>query len=130
MYKGVKGGHWRRGWCMMHDNQLRKQEHRDGEIDSFLWSVAADVDGNTMENGRPVVLPEGLLRRSRILGGDIGILTHFGGVEEDAADIDHDVVPRWERVLFSHRRHQKIVRKIRRRDKFDITVAHCPYRRD
>jgi hypothetical protein len=74
--------------------------------------------------------PKGLLRRSRILGGDIGILTHFGGVEDDAADIDHDVVPRWERVLFSHRRHQKIVRKIRRRDKFDITVAHCPHRRD
>jgi hypothetical protein len=71
---------------MMHDNQLRKQEHRDGEIDSFLWSVAADVDGNTMENGRPVVLPKGLLRRSRI--------PHFGGDKDDAADIDHDVVPR------------------------------------
>jgi len=56
------------------------------EIDSFLWSVAADVDGNTMENGRPVVLPKGLLRRSRI--------PHFGGDKDDAADIDHDVVPR------------------------------------
>ena len=57
---------------------------------------------------------------------DIGKSTHFGGVEDDAADIDHDVEPRWEKVLFSHRCHQKIVKKIRRSNKYYTTSVLPP----